>query len=49
MGDIVIMNNLKEVFINEIPAFRELGHKFLNKEVSTGDFKSASEIGRAHV
>ena len=36
------MNNLKEVFINEIPAFRELGHKFLNKEVSTGDFKSAS-------
>ena len=36
------MNNLKGILINEIPAFRELGHKFLNKEVSTGDFKSAS-------
>ena len=36
------MNSLKEALIKEIPVFRELGHKFVNKEVSSGDFKAMS-------
>ena len=36
------MNSLKEALIKEIPVFRDLGHKFVNKEVSSGDFKAMS-------
>ena len=36
------MNSLKETLIKEIPVFRELGHKFVNKEVSTAEFKAMS-------
>ncbi|MGL5379262.1 nitrite/sulfite reductase [Clostridium sp.] len=41
------MNNLfsedfKKVLLDEIPAFREFGHKFLNGEVSKMDFKKVS-------
>ena len=41
--DIVLSNEEeKEALIKEIPVFRELGHKFVNKEVSSGDFKAMS-------
>ncbi len=36
------MENYNEMLKSEISAFRELGHKFLNKEVSVGEFKGAS-------
>lgn len=36
------MNGYNEMLKSEISSFRELGHKFLNKEVSVGDFKGAS-------
>ena len=36
------MNSLKEALIKEIPVFRELGHKFINKEVSSAEFKAMS-------
>ncbi len=36
------MNKLNEVLLDEIESFRELGHKFLNGEVSRGDFKGVS-------
>lgn len=36
------MENFKKLLLDEIPAFREKGHKFLNKEISVMDFKHAS-------
>ncbi len=36
------MENYNEMLKSEIGAFRELGHKFLNKEVSVGEFKGIS-------
>lgn len=36
------MKNLKDTFLPEIPQFREIGHKFKNKEISVGDFKGIS-------
>ncbi|MBC2580222.1 nitrite/sulfite reductase [Clostridium sp. DJ247] len=36
------MSNFKEILLNEIPAFNELGHKFLNGEVNRADFKGVS-------
>ena len=36
------MSSLKETLIKEIPVFRELGHKFVNKEVSSNEFKAMS-------
>lgn len=36
------MENLKEVLMQEIQSFREIGHKFANKEMSVMDFKHAS-------
>lgn len=36
------MENLKELLLSEIPAFRELGHKFENKEISSLEFKGTS-------
>ncbi|WP_300392453.1 nitrite/sulfite reductase [Fusobacterium sp.] len=36
------MENYNEMLKSEIGAFRELGHRFLNKEVSVGEFKGAS-------
>lgn len=36
------MENFKKLLLDEIPAFREKGHKFLNKEISMMDFKHAS-------
>jgi len=36
------VNILKEDLIKEISVFRELGHKFVNKEISSAEFKSMS-------
>lgn len=36
------MNSYNEMLKNEIKDFRKLGHKFLDKEVSVGDFKGVS-------
>lgn len=36
------MNNFKKLLLDEIPEFREKGHKFLNKEMSMMEFKHAS-------
>lgn len=36
------MENYNEMLKSEISSFRELGHRFFNKEVSVGDFKGAS-------
>lgn len=36
------MKTLKEKISKEIPIFRELGHKFINKEVSSAEFKAMS-------
>ncbi|MGN0145089.1 MAG: nitrite/sulfite reductase, partial [Clostridium sp.] len=36
------MNELKQKLFDEIPGFREKGHKFLNKELSVMEFKHAS-------
>ncbi|MGL5756521.1 MAG: nitrite/sulfite reductase [Paraclostridium sp.] len=36
------MENYKQLLLNEIPEFREKGHKFLEKEMSKMDFKHAS-------
>lgn len=36
------MNNFNEMLKSEINSFRRLGHKFLDKEVSVGDFKGVS-------
>lgn len=36
------MEAFKQILLDEIPAFREKGHKFLNKEISKMDFKHAS-------
>ena len=36
------MNSYNEMLKAEIKDFRELGHKFLNKEISVGDFKGVS-------
>lgn len=36
------MNNQYEILKNEISSFREVGHKFCNKELSVGDFKAIS-------
>ena len=41
-GMIGKMNNLKSILLGEIPEFRELGHKFINKEVNSMDFKKVS-------
>jgi ferredoxin-nitrite reductase len=36
------MNDLKAMLLEEIKSFNELGHKFVNGEVSRGDFKGTS-------
>ncbi|WP_106058689.1 nitrite/sulfite reductase [Clostridium vincentii] len=36
------MDNLKSILLGEIPEFRELGHKFIKKEVTSMDFKKVS-------
>lgn len=36
------MKNLNEVLLGEVEGFRETGHKFLNGEISRGEFKAAS-------
>ena len=36
------MESYKQVLLDEIPAFREKGHKFLEKEMSKMDFKHAT-------
>lgn len=36
------MDNLKDILKNEIPILRELGHKFVNKEITSKEFKSTS-------
>lgn len=36
------MENLKNILSNEISSFRELGHKFENKEISSLEFKATS-------
>lgn len=36
------MENYKQLLLDEIPEFREKGHRFLNKEMSRADFKHAS-------
>lgn len=36
------MSDLKEVLLSEIEGFREIGHKFLNKEINMMEFKHAS-------
>ena len=36
------MTTLKEKISKEIPVFRDLGHKFINKEVSSAEFKAMS-------
>lgn len=36
------MENYKQLLLDEIPEFREKGHRFLNKEMSRTDFKHAS-------
>lgn len=36
------MNNLKSILLDEIRDFRELGHKFENKEISSAEFKATS-------
>ena len=41
-GMIVKMENLKSILLGEIPEFRELGHKFIKKEVTSMDFKKVS-------
>ena len=38
------MDSYNEMLKSEISSFRELGHKFLNKEVSVGDFKGLAKI-----
>jgi ferredoxin-nitrite reductase len=36
------IQQLKEVLRSEIPAFAELGHKFVNKEITSAEFKATS-------
>lgn len=36
------MSELKKLFLSEIPEFRKTGLKFINKELSRGDFKGIS-------
>jgi ferredoxin-nitrite reductase len=36
------MENLNDILLNEIPAFREIGHQFINKEISVAEFKGKS-------
>ena len=36
------MKELKEKLFGEIEGFRELGYKFLNKELSVSEFKGVS-------
>ncbi|MBC2513029.1 hypothetical protein HGI65_21465, partial [Clostridium saccharobutylicum] len=36
------MDNLKEKLLGEVENFKELGNKFLDGEVSVGDFKKVS-------
>ena len=36
------MNTLNDILSKEIEEFREKGHKFLNKEMTVGEFKKAS-------
>ncbi|MGL5717164.1 MAG: nitrite/sulfite reductase [Paraclostridium sp.] len=38
----IFTEEFKKVLLDEIPAFREFGHKFLNGEVSKMDFKKVS-------
>lgn len=38
----VFSDDFKKILLDEIPAFREFGHKFLNGEVSKMDFKKVS-------
>ena len=34
------MEHLRSMLLEEIDSFRELGHKFKNKEISSAEFKS---------
>lgn len=36
------MNEYKQILLNEVAGFRELGHKFYRKEVSAAEFKAVS-------
>ena len=36
------MDNLKDILLDEISDFRDFGHKFENKEISTVEFKGTS-------
>ncbi|MCH1958979.1 MULTISPECIES: nitrite/sulfite reductase [Romboutsia] len=36
------MEELRDILLNEIPEFREKGHKFVNGEISVNEFKHAS-------
>ncbi len=36
------MEHLRSMLLEEIDSFRELGHKFENKEISSADFKATS-------
>ena len=36
------MDNLKSLLLGEISEFREIGHKFENKEISSSEFKGIS-------
>ncbi len=36
------IEQMKEVIRQEIPSFQELGHKFLDKEITSGEFKATS-------
>lgn len=37
------MNTLNDILSKEIEEFREKGHKFLNKEMTVGEFKRHQE------
>lgn len=41
-GKIFKVNNLKSILLDEIPGFREFGHKFINKEATSAEFKNVS-------
>jgi ferredoxin-nitrite reductase len=37
-----MMQELKNILLDEIDTFNEIGHKFLNGEITRADFKKAS-------
>ena len=36
------MEELRDILLNEVPEFREKGHKFVNGEISVNEFKHVS-------